>query len=193
MPLTPKKRLGPRTVTDRTNGLAARVRCFAVRAAQSYRQGGGHKQRYRLVDFKRPGDATAEVVRLEYDPNRSAWIALVKNVESGEVRARAARDRGDGGGHGLPNNLDWWLFPCAPVLQLSYILAPKGIDAGDKVQSGDNVDIKASRRLPGTRLARLCRIVLMHSSRLTPFPRLIAARKRAAAEEHPGRHAGAQH
>jgi len=105
VPLTPKKRLGPRTVTDRTNGLAARVRCFAVRAAQSYRQGGGHKQRYRLVDFKRPGDATAEVVRLEYDPNRSAWIALVKNMESGEVRARAARDRGDGGGSWIAKQL----------------------------------------------------------------------------------------
>ncbi|MFA7096258.1 MAG: 50S ribosomal protein L2 [Gammaproteobacteria bacterium] len=41
-------------------------------------QGGGHKQRYRLVDFKRDKDGIpARVERLEYDPNRSAHIALV--------------------------------------------------------------------------------------------------------------------
>jgi len=41
-------------------------------------QGGGHKQRYRIVDFKRDKDAiTAEVERLEYDPNRSAFLALL--------------------------------------------------------------------------------------------------------------------
>jgi large subunit ribosomal protein L2 len=41
-------------------------------------QGGGHKQRYRIVDFKRDKDAiTAKVERLEYDPNRSAFLALL--------------------------------------------------------------------------------------------------------------------
>lgn len=41
-------------------------------------QGGGHKQRYRLIDFKRNKDGIpARVERLEYDPNRSAHIALV--------------------------------------------------------------------------------------------------------------------
>lgn len=40
--------------------------------------GGGHKQKYRLVDFKREKDSvTAKVERLEYDPNRSAYIALL--------------------------------------------------------------------------------------------------------------------
>jgi large subunit ribosomal protein L2 len=40
--------------------------------------GGGHRQKYRLVDFKRNKDGvTAKVERLEYDPNRSAFIALV--------------------------------------------------------------------------------------------------------------------
>lgn len=40
--------------------------------------GGGHKQRYRLIDFKRDKDGIAAIVeRLEYDPNRSAHIALV--------------------------------------------------------------------------------------------------------------------
>src|SRR3546814_5023824 len=47
--------------------------------------GGGHKQRYRIVDFKRrKWDVPATVERLEYDPNRSAFIALVK-YEDGEV------------------------------------------------------------------------------------------------------------
>ncbi len=46
--------------------------------------GGGHKRRYRLVDFKRRKyDVTGTVERLEYDPNRSAFIALVK-YEDGE-------------------------------------------------------------------------------------------------------------
>src|SRR5476649_1222286 len=40
--------------------------------------GGGHKQKYRLVDFKRNKDKVEAVVeRLEYDPNRTAYIALV--------------------------------------------------------------------------------------------------------------------
>ena len=43
------------------------------------RRGGGHKRKYRLVDFKRQNfDRVAIVERLEYDPNRSAFIALVK-------------------------------------------------------------------------------------------------------------------
>src|SRR5271154_7619988 len=42
-------------------------------------QGGGHKQRYRLIDFKRRKfDQPALVERLEYDPNRTAFIALIK-------------------------------------------------------------------------------------------------------------------
>jgi large subunit ribosomal protein L2 len=47
-------------------------------------RGGGHKQRYRLVDFKRTKILPAEVVRLEYDPNRTAFIALIK-YEDGEL------------------------------------------------------------------------------------------------------------
>ena len=44
----------------------------------NFRQGGGHKQRYRIVDFKRRKyDVTATVERLEYDPNRTAFIALI--------------------------------------------------------------------------------------------------------------------
>jgi len=48
------------------------------------RRGGGHKQRYRIVDFKRRKfDVSAVVERLEYDPNRTAFIALLK-YEDGE-------------------------------------------------------------------------------------------------------------
>ena len=48
-------------------------------------QGGGHKQRYRIVDFKRRKfDVPATVERLEYDPNRTAFIALIK-YKDGEL------------------------------------------------------------------------------------------------------------
>ncbi len=49
------------------------------------RRGGGHKRRYRIVDFKRRKfDVPATVERLEYDPNRSAFIALIR-YEDGEL------------------------------------------------------------------------------------------------------------
>jgi len=48
----------------------------------SRRRGGGHKQAYRLIDFKRKKlDMPATVERLEYDPNRTAFIALVKYTD----------------------------------------------------------------------------------------------------------------
>ena len=48
--------------------------------------GGGNKQKYRIIDFKRDKmDVPATVLRLEYDPNRSAFIALVQ-YEDGEKR-----------------------------------------------------------------------------------------------------------
>jgi len=77
--------------------------------------GGGHKQHYRLVDFKRNKDGIpAKVERLEYDPNRSANIALVLYAD-GERR---------------------------------YILAPKGLVAGDSIQSGEDASIKVGNCLP---------------------------------------------
>jgi large subunit ribosomal protein L2 len=66
--------------------------------------GGGHKQQYRVIDFKRNKDAIpATVERIEYDPNRSAHIALLCYAD-GERR---------------------------------YIIAPKGLNAGDTVVSGE--------------------------------------------------------
>jgi large subunit ribosomal protein L2 len=77
--------------------------------------GGGHKHHYRIVDFKRTKDGIpAKVERLEYDPNRSANIALVLYAD-GERR---------------------------------YILAPKGLSAGDVIQSGVDAPIKAGNTMP---------------------------------------------
>ncbi|WP_319783066.1 50S ribosomal protein L2 [Oceanisphaera sp. IT1-181] len=77
--------------------------------------GGGHKQHYRLVDFKRNKDGIpAKVERLEYDPNRTANLALLLFAD-GERR---------------------------------YILAPKGVHAGDQILSGDAAPIKAGNCLP---------------------------------------------
>ena len=77
-------------------------------------QGGGNKRKYRVIDFKRDKEGFATVLRLEYDPNRSANIALVE-YEDGERR---------------------------------YILAPVGLNAGDKVESGAGADIKVGNALP---------------------------------------------
>jgi large subunit ribosomal protein L2 len=49
-------------------------------------KGGGNRRKYRIIDFKRDKvDVMGEVVRLEYDPNRSAYIALIQ-YEDGECR-----------------------------------------------------------------------------------------------------------
>ena len=73
------------------------------------RQGGGAKRLYRKIDFKRRNfGEVATVERLEYDPNRTAFIALVK-YDSGEM---------------------------------SYIIAPQRLKAGDKIVSGEKVDVK---------------------------------------------------
>lgn len=51
----------------------------------AFRKGGGHKRTYRIIDFKRrKWDVPATVERLEYDPNRTAFIALLK-YEDGEL------------------------------------------------------------------------------------------------------------
>lgn len=67
--------------------------------------GGGHKQRLRVIDFKRMEPGPQDVIRIEYDPGRSAHIALLKS-----------------------RNL-------ASKMPFSYILAPDGIRAGDVLQS----------------------------------------------------------
>lgn len=68
----------------------------------AHRRGGGHKRRIRTVDFARSAPGPHLVERIEYDPGRTAHIALLRNKETG---------------------------------QLSYILAPDGMRAGEVVQS----------------------------------------------------------
>ena len=54
-------------------------------------RGGGHKRRYRIIDFKRNNNTIAEVIAIEYDPNRTARIALIK-YEDGEKNYIIAPD-----------------------------------------------------------------------------------------------------
>ncbi|MBO4791465.1 MAG: 50S ribosomal protein L2 [Clostridia bacterium] len=77
-------------------------------------QGGGNKVKYRVIDFRRLDRGEATVVGIEYDPNRSAYIALLENGEG----------------------------------KKSYIIAPVGLTAGDKVYTGEDADIKAGNTLP---------------------------------------------
>ena len=66
----------------------------------SFFRGGGHKQSYRLVDFKRrKRDVPATVERIEYDPNRTAFIALIK-YQDGELSYILAPQRQRAGGRG---------------------------------------------------------------------------------------------
>ncbi|NNG14289.1 MAG: 50S ribosomal protein L2 [Gammaproteobacteria bacterium] len=78
-------------------------------------RGGGHKQHYRIMDFRRNKDGIdAKVERIEYDPNRTAHIALMLYAD-GERR---------------------------------YIIAPKGVKAGDVLTSGPDSPIKPGNCLP---------------------------------------------
>ncbi|MCG6154952.1 50S ribosomal protein L2 [Rubinisphaera margarita] len=78
-------------------------------------RGGGHRKMYRVIDFKRKRDGvTAEVISVEYDPNRSSRIALLQ-YEDGEK---------------------------------TYILAPVGLKAGDKLENGPKADPKVGNCLP---------------------------------------------
>ena len=77
-------------------------------------KGGGNKLKYRIIDFKRANNSPATVVGIEYDPNRTAYIALLQNEEG----------------------------------QKSYVIAPVGLTAGDKVYTGPDADIKPGNALP---------------------------------------------
>ncbi|MBR2712491.1 MAG: 50S ribosomal protein L2, partial [Bacilli bacterium] len=77
-------------------------------------QGGGAKRKYRVIDFRRNKfDIVGTVASIEYDPNRSANIALI-NYSDGEKR---------------------------------YIIAPKGLEVGMKVVSGEACDIKVGNAM----------------------------------------------
>ena len=95
-------------------------------------RGGGHKQKYRIIDFKRNRDGlVASVISIEYDPNRSSRIALLE-YEDGEK---------------------------------TYILAPEGLTAGDKVMSGEDVEPKIGNCMP---LKKIPLGLIIHNVELQP-------------------------
>ena len=94
-------------------------------------QGGGAKRKYRIIDFKRIKDGVvATVASIEYDPNRTANIALIKYADG----------------------------------EKAYIIAPKGLKVGDKIESGENADIKVGNCLP---LANIPEGTLVHNVEMT--------------------------
>ena len=117
-------------------------------------QGGGHKQRYRMVDFKRgKHDMPAIVERLEYDPNRTSFIALIKYKDG----------------------------------ELSYIIAPQRLAAGDTVISGDRVDVKPGNAMP---LSAVPVGTIIHNIELKPGKGGQIARSAGAYAQYLGRDAG---
>jgi large subunit ribosomal protein L2 len=82
----------------------------------SRHRGGGHKQQYRIIDFKRNAKdgVEAKVAAIEYDPNRTCRIALLHYLDGSKA----------------------------------YILAPKNIQVGDRVSSGQGSDIKPGNAMP---------------------------------------------
>ena len=94
--------------------------------------GGGHKRKYRLIDFKRNKDnIVGTIATIEYDPNRSANIALV-NYADGEKR---------------------------------YIIAPQNLKVGDKIISGEAVDIQVGNAMC---LKNIPEGTFIHNIELTP-------------------------
>ena len=104
---TPEKSL---TVTVKKNSGRNNQGKITVR-----HQGGGVKRKYRIIDFKRNKlNVPGKVASIEYDPNRTANIALISYLD-GEKR---------------------------------YIIAPKGLEVGAMIESGENADIKVGNALP---------------------------------------------
>ena len=95
-------------------------------------RGGGHKRRYRVIDFKRTKhDVPARVAAIEYDPNRSARIALLFYAD-GEKR---------------------------------YIIAPKGLEVGASVVSGNGAPFNVGNAMP---LERIPLGTLVHNIEMKP-------------------------
>ncbi|MGM0608012.1 MAG: 50S ribosomal protein L2 [Candidatus Muiribacteriota bacterium] len=95
-------------------------------------RGGGHKRSYRIIDFKRNKDGVpAKVATLEYDPNRTANIALL-HYNDGEKR---------------------------------YIIAPDGLNIGDVIYSGEDIEIKKGNN---TRLENIPAGTFVHNVEMKP-------------------------
>ena len=114
-------------------------------------RGGGHKRHYRIIDFKRnKTGVSARVERLEYDPNRSAHIALLLYAD-GERR---------------------------------YIVAPRGLTAGDRVESGPESAIRAGNNLP---LRNIPIGTVVHCIELKPGKGAQLARSAGVSAQYVGR------
>ncbi|NNE42457.1 MAG: 50S ribosomal protein L2 [Marinicaulis sp.] len=118
------------------------------------RRGGGAKKTYRRIDFKRTKfDVEAKVERLEYDPNRTAFIALIKYLDG----------------------------------EMSYIIAPQRLKAGDKVIAGDKVDVKPGNAM---RLKNIPVGTIIHNIELKPGKGGQLARSAGAYAQLVGRDSG---
>ena len=114
-------------------------------------QGGGEKRKYRIIDFKRNKyDVPGKVASIEYDPNRTANIALI-NYRDGEKR---------------------------------YIIAPKDLQVGMEIVSGENADIKVGNALP---IANIPVGTVIHNIELRPLKGGELARSAGASAQILGR------
>ena len=119
-----------------------------------WHKGGGAKRLYRVVDFKRRKfDVAAVVERIEYDPNRTAFIALLK-YDDGE---------------------------------LSYIIAPQRLAAGDKVIASASADVKPGNAMP---LQAMPVGTIIHNVELKPGKGAQIARSAGAYAQLVGRDQG---
>src|SRR5215470_11336757 len=117
-------------------------------------RGGGAKRLYRIIDFKRRKfDVPATVERLEYDPNRSAFIALVKYADG----------------------------------ELSYILAPQRLKAGDTIVAAEKADVKPGNAMP---LRGMPIGTIIHNVELKPLKGAQLARSAGAYAQLVGRDGG---
>ena len=98
----------------------------------SWHRGGGHKRRYRKIDFRREKfGVPAKVASIEYDPNRTANIALL-HYKDGEKR---------------------------------YIIAPAGLEVGDELMSGPDVEVRTGNAMP---LSKIPLGTVVHAIEMKP-------------------------
>jgi large subunit ribosomal protein L2 len=120
----------------------------------SRRRGGGHKQLYRMIDFVRSKvDMEATVERIEYDPNRTCHIALLK-YEDGT---------------------------------LSYIIAPQKVAVGDRLVSGQKVEVRPGNSMP---LGSIPMGTIVHNVEMKPGKGGQLARSAGSYVQYVGRDGG---
>lgn len=108
-----------------------------------WHRGGGHKRKYRMIDFQRMVRGVSGVVRrIEYDPNRTTRIALVDYFESDEGQTEDKK------------------------ITTKYVLATDGMKGGDVISAGDeDIDIRPGNAMP---LSAMPAGTLIHNIELLP-------------------------